>query len=309
MRRKILPILMIFAVVACTGHKSNKPVALMLSLQKGKTYRLSIKFVQTMGQTVHDMRQNITTTLRGNLSFYVKNRLNGRYFLDGRFETLHFNLQAPRMTVTFDSDQKPRTGNVSDQIFARFVSQPFHIVMDHYGSIISVSGIDSLGHAIVDTMEIANPLLKMQYLENFKGLVGNRALKGTLSALFAFYPAKAVKISQSWDKKLSVPSPIPAVFKTTYKLADFDSSQALIKGKSLIESQPVQPEAGGLKIDYEIEGSQTSEIKIRPKDGWIKTVTMQSEITGTMKVQKSPQIPHGLQIPFTLKTSSSAHSL
>ncbi len=312
MRLRILPLFLLAIILGCSGSKTKQKVELKLRLQTGKTYRLSTKIIQEMEQTVHDTQQNIKTSLSGILSFHVRDRQKGKYFMDLSYQELHFKLEAPRMYVTFDSDKKPRAGNISDQIYARFVGKTFHAVIDQYGNIVSVTGIDSIGHSIVDGLKMDNAMLKMQLLENFKGLVGNRALKGDLAPYFSFYPPKPIPVGASWSRTLNMQTPIPGIIENTYTLVDFDSSAALIEGESTIGSLPDTASSGtsrNIKIEYDITGHQTSKIRVHPKDGWLKLATIEATIEGTMKVQKSPQIPHGLEIPFKIKTHGTCRAL
>jgi hypothetical protein len=308
---KIAGLVLLFTFAACTSHKTGPKVRLALNLQKGHTYKLESNITQNMQQTVHDMEQKITTSVKGLLSFKVKERKNDRYILELRYEKLQFKLAAPRSEITFNSDTPVRTDNIYDRIYSKLIGRPFTMIMDIYGKIDTVQGVDSLGKEIVNALNLKNPMMKAQLIEDFKGMFGNKTLKGNIEMLTNFFPKHPVHVSDTWSTKLSLNSPIPATFDNTWELTDLDSAEATIKGNTLIESinggAPLH--IGNMAISYDVGGAQTTIIHIHPKTGWILSAKITSSITGTIKVEKSPRMPKGLEIPFKLKTNSEFKSL
>ena len=312
MRYFKLPVLVLFfAFAACTSHKTGQKVRLALNLQKGQTYKLKSNVTQSMQQTVHDMNQNITTSIKSVMSFFVKDRQNDKFILEFTYKKMQFNLAAPRTVITFNSETPTRTDNIYDRIYSKFIGKKFTMVVDRFGKVETVNGLDSLGKKIVNELDLKNPMIKAQLFENFKGMFGNKMLKGNIEMLTYFFPKKPVRIDESWSNTFSLKAAIPATFDNTWKLTNYDSTLTTIQGNTLIESvnggTPVP--IGNMAIGYDIEGTQTSAIHIQPKSGWILSAKIKSHITGTINVEKSSQLPKGLKIPFDLKTDSEYHSL
>ena len=308
---KFLTLALFLAFVACTSHKTGRKVRLSLNLQEGQTYKLKSNATQTMQQTVHNMKQKITTSIKGVMSFYVKERQNDKFIIDLTYNKLQFKLTAPRAVISFNSEDSNKTDNIYDRIYSQFIGKKFTMIIDRYGKVDTVQGLDALGKSIINGLELKNPMLKAQLVEDFKGMFGNKSLKSSLELLTCFFPKKPVHIGESWSNTIDLSSAFPATFNNTWKLTDFDSTQAIIKGNALIESMnggaPMR--IGNMAISYDVQGNQTSEIHIQPKSGWILFAKINSHVTGTIKVEKNTQLPNGLNIPFDLRTEADYQSL
>ncbi len=308
---KFLTLALFLAFVACTSHKTGRKVRLALNLQKGKTYKFESNITQTMQQTVHNMKQNVTTTTKGVMSFYVKDRQNDKFIIELSYDKLQFKLTAPRTVISFNSEDSNKADNIYDRIYSKFLGKKFTMIIDRYGKVDTIRGLDSLGRQIINGLNFKNPMLKAQFIEDFKGMFGNRTLKSNFEAFTNFFPKKPVRIGESWSNKFDMNAPVPATVDNTWKLTDFDSTEATIKGNTLIESinggAPMH--IGNMAISYDVQGTQTSEIRIRPKSGWIIFAKTNSHLTGTIKVEKNKQLPEGLSIPFESNVKTVSRSL
>ena len=308
---KFLTLALFLAFVACTSHKTGQKVRLALNLQKGQTYKLKSNATQIMQQTVHNMKQNITTYIKSVTSYYVKERQNDKFNCELTVDKMQFKLTAPHSVITFNSENPNKTDNIYDRIYYQFTGKKFTMIIDRYGKVDTLQGLDSLGQHIINGLELKSPMLKAQLIEDFKGMFGNKMFKSNLELLTCFFPKKPVHIGESWSNAIDLSAAVPATFDNTWKLTDIDSTQAIIKGNALIESinggAPVH--FGNMAVSYEVQGDQTSEIHIQPKSGWILFAKINSHVTGTIKVEKNTQLPNGLNIPFDLKTESEYHSL
>jgi len=54
-----------------------------------------------------------------------------------------------------------------------------------------------------------------------------------------------------------------------------------------------------MKINYDISGTMTSEIKVDRKSGWIIKSTIDQKMDGTVKI-KSPQLPSEMEMPMSM---------
>lgn len=303
---KMFLLLAVLTAVSCTSHQNGKKIVLKLNLQKGQTYKLFTKVVQDMQQTVKSGEQNVKTTVKGVLSFYVKDRQPQKYVMDLKYEKLQLIFATPRLTISFDSEKPVRKDNIFDRLYSQVINKNFTLVMDDYGQVETISGLDSLGNSIVKNLKLGNPALEAQLIEDFKGFFGNRTFKSNIQLLTEFYPHKPVGIGDNWEITIESPAPLPALYKSHYKLTGLDSLNALIDGTTTIKTIENAPATtiGGLSIKYELKGQKVSKIKIDPKTGWIKNVNGQTDITGTMIIEKGEHFPNGLKVPLKLHMTS-----
>jgi hypothetical protein len=169
------------------------------------------------------------------------------------------------MTVDLGNDQKmefssEKTVDATDfmqlpsKMFSIIKGKSFTMQVNEKGQIISVSGIDKIGEAVVNEMNLPEEM-KPMIKQNFQKQFNDDAVKQMFSQSFEIFPNKYVKIGDHWKTNANLTA-LKQDIATVYTVKSIKGNRVFLNGESKIKSP-----------DGKNSGTQTSKLIIDAKTG------------------------------------------
>lgn len=290
-------ILTVFVLTSCQTQNSD----LSLKLEKGKEYKQITNSKATIIQEVNGQKMNMVMTLKGTMTFLVKDITENGYNMDAKFEELSMSMQMPQGLMEFSSE-KNDANDIFSTILGAMKDKAFGITMSKTGKITDVKNVEALWSTAINTFDQLPEMQKEQIKAQIMKAYGGEALKGNIEMVTAIYPDSPANRGDKWTINTKLESGMSANMTTDYEFAELTSEYALIKGKSTIVTadKDAYIESNGMPMKYDLTGSMDSEIKVDKNTGWIIEATINQKIEGDTYIKENPQLPNGMKIPMTM---------
>jgi hypothetical protein len=169
------------------------------------------------------------------------------------------------MTVDMGNDQKMEFSSEKEVDAADFMQLPskmfsiikgksFTMQVNEKGEIISVTGFDKIGEAVVSEMNLPEEMKPMMR-QNFQKQFNDDAVKQMFSQSFEVFPNKYVKVGDSWKKNSNLAA-LKQDIATIYTVKNIKGNRVFLNGESKHKSS-----------DGKNSGTQTSKLIIDAKTG------------------------------------------
>lgn len=290
-------ILTVFVLTSCQTQNSD----LSLKLEKGKEYKQITNSKATIIQEVNGQKMNMVMTIKGTMTFLVKDITENGYNMDAKFEELSMSMQMPQGLMEFSSE-KNDANDIFSTILGAMKDKAFGITMSKTGKITDVKNVEALWSTAINTFDQLPEMQKEQIKAQIMKAYGAEALKGNIEMVTAIYPDSPANRGDKWTINTKLESGMSANMTTDYEFAELTSEYALIKGKSTIVTadKDAYIESNGMPMKYDLTGSMDSEIKVDKNTGWIIEATINQKIEGDTYIKENPQLPNGMKIPMTM---------
>lgn len=290
-------ILTVFVLTSFQTQNSD----LSLKLEKGKEYKQITNSKATIIQEVNGQKVNMVMTIKGTMTFLVKDITENGYNMDAKFEELSMSMQMPQGLMEFSSE-KNDANDIFSTILGAMKDKAFGITMSKTGKITDVKNVEALWSTAINTFDQLSEMQKEQIKAQIMKAYGGEALKGNIEMVTAIYPDSPANRGDKWTINTKLESGMSANMTTDYEFAELTSEYALIKGKSTIVTadKDAYIESNGMPMKYDLTGSMDSEIKVDKNTGWIIEATINQKIEGDTYIKENPQLPNGMKIPMTM---------
>lgn len=291
---------LILTVFVLTSYQTQNS-DLSLKLEKGKEYKQITNSKATIIQEVNGQKMNMVMTIKGTMTFLVKDITENGYNMDAKFEELSMSMQMPQGLMEFSSE-KNDANDIFSTILGAMKDKAFGITMSKTGKITDVKNVEALWSTAINTFDQLSEMQKEQIKAQIMKAYGGEALKGNIEMVTAIYPDSPVNRGDKWTINTKLESGMSANMTTDYEFAELTSEYALIKGKSTIVTadKDAYIESNGMPMKYDLTGSMDSEIKVDKNTGWIIEATINQKIEGDTYIKENPQLPNGMKIPMTM---------
>jgi hypothetical protein len=237
---------------------STKPVKdsvlLKFNFQKGKIYNytMTIDLSQKKGELSRG------TDMKWNYDMKVIDEQK-------KLKTIEATYRQIDMTVNMGNDQKMEFSSekkVDAMDFMQLPSKMFNIIkgksftmqINEKGQVVSVSGFDKIGEAVVSEMTLPDQMKPMMR-QNFQKQFNDSSVKQMFSQSFDALPNKYIKIGDSWKTGTEI-SAMKQNISTIYTVKNIKGSRVYLTGDSKLNSN-----------DGKNSGSQKSQLIIDSKTG------------------------------------------
>lgn len=290
-------ILTVFVLTSFQTQNSD----LSLKLEKGKEYKQITNSKATIIQEVNGQKMNMVMTIKGTMTFLVKDITENGYNMDAKFEELSMSMQMPQGLMEFSSE-KNDANDIFSTILGAMKDKAFGITMSKTGKITDVKNVEALWSTAINTFDQLPEMQKEQIKAQIMKAYGGEALKGNIEMVTAIYPDSPANRGDKWTINTKLESGMSANMTTDYEFAELTSEYALIKGKSTIVTadKDAYIESNGMPMKYDLTGTMDSEIKVDKNTGWIIEATINQKIEGDTYIKENPQLPNGMKIPMTM---------
>ncbi len=276
---------------------------LSLKLEKGKEYKQVTQTNATISQEINGQLLNMGMKMNATMVFHVIDITNDGYEMETRFEKLGMSMSMPQGAIEFSSEKNDKT-DIMSTVLAAMKNKIFSLTLSKTGKVIEVRNIDNLWSTTINAFAQLNEIQKEQIQAQIMKAYGGDAIKGSIESVTAIYPENPVNEGDKWNVNTKLEAGMSANMVANYEFSEIKKDFAVIKGKSTIETNDKDAyiETNGMPLKYDLKGSQTSEIKVDVKTGWIIEAKINQEIKGDAFIKENPQMPEGMKIPMVMKS-------
>jgi hypothetical protein len=281
-RTVFLSSVMVVVFASCKTAQNATTTELKFNLQKGKTYDYQMNF--DIAQEV--AAQKISTSLNGNYIMEVLEDSNEVKTIKTTYNRLFLKMNMPGQNIEMDSDRQDTTSpaendpnHIMNTVFSGLKGKSFFIKVDKEGKVLEVSGMQQMGEAIVNEMNLPTES-KTIILQRFSTQFNDETMKDMFSQSFNFFPAKPVKVGDSWERKLTLSNVTPMEVTTTYTVKSIEGNNVTLDSKSKINI------TGAAKM----LGDQTGTLLVDAKSGLVINGEFVQKITGQINVTSQGKI-------------------
>ncbi|MCE9606051.1 MAG: hypothetical protein K8U03_14235 [Planctomycetia bacterium] len=167
---------------------------------------------------------------------------------------------------SFDSAAKgaPEKMTAETVLYAAMVDEPFQMTVAADGSLGEFGGLAEAVQRMVDN-KLQPPANERAQAQAFVEQSFNaNALRDSLGRAFEFYPGKSVSEGDRWSRTTENFSGIDFFLDNKYQLKSLAASEAVISVRAQVREKEADAAA---PIRWEVLGTQTGTIKLRPQDG------------------------------------------
>ncbi|MTI32170.1 DUF6263 family protein [Xanthovirga aplysinae] len=299
----------LLAIVLCWSTAlayTEERGVLSFNLKVGETYRLKTVSEQNIKQTILGRRQDMNSRMTSIFGFKILQKDSANTVLmEVVYESLAMEVKASEMQMKYDSESNGRdTTNFMAGVYDQIIGKPFKVSMSATGELKEISGLEALIEELVNKYGKNDELLKFQLKTNLNNLLGEDGLKSHIGTLTAIYPATPVKEGESWSNQLKISSSMSYKVDNKWTLEGVDNGELRIKGESVISV----PEGGGqsnmngMVANYQLSGTQVSEVVAEEESGWIKSSIVKQNIEGKVEIKKNEYFPEGVSWPVIFES-------
>lgn len=228
-------------------------VLLKFRFQKGRTYNYAMTF--DVNQRKGD--QSSTSTMKWNYDMQVVDENSEVKTVKTTYKRIEMTMEMGGQKMEFSSEKQVDAMDfmqMPSRMFSIIKGKSFTMQVNGKGEVVSVSGFDKIGEAVINEMNLpeqSKPMMR----QNFQKQFNDDAAKQMFSQAFEIYPNKFVKVGDSWKSNSSL-----AVLKrevaTVYTVKNIRGNRVFINGESKLKSS-----------DGRNTGTQTSKLIIDSRTG------------------------------------------
>lgn len=246
---------------------AQKSVELVYNLEKDQVFQITMETRQTihmemMGQEI-EINQDITLFQEAEVREVDQ---EGNYTLSFSFRRIILDQDAMGMQVLFDSDNIEEADNPLAQQLAASMGE----VIDK--SVISI--IDRYGNSLSTNVDEVLP---------------SGAISGAETGMMAIFPARNLKVGDSWEVETRMDALSDMAFTNTFTLDDIKGQQAFISFEGKVSGSHVEGQAA------EVNGSTSGSLIADIKTGWTQSATIRQDML--MEVEEN-----GVTMPMRMSS-------
>jgi hypothetical protein len=232
----------------------EEAVLLKFNFQKGKTYNYAMTF--DINQTKGDQLRG--STMKWNYNMQVVDEKNDLKTIKTTYKRIDMTMNMPNgQKMEFSSEKQVDAMDfmqLPSKMFGIIKGKSFTMQVNGKGEVVSVTGFDKIGEAVVNEMNVPEDMKPMMR-QNFQKQFNDDAAKQIFSQAFEIYPNKPVKIGDSWKSNSTIAA-LKQDVATMYTVKNIKGNRVFVNGEGKSKSS-----------DGKSSGTQTSRLILDAKTG------------------------------------------
>jgi hypothetical protein len=210
------------------------PVLLKFNLQPGKTYNytMTVNLFQKKGEVTR------ATDMRWNYDLKVLNTKNNLTTILATYKRIDMTVNMGKdQKMEFSSEKKVEAMDfmqMPSKMFSIIKGKSFTMQVNEKGEVVSVTGFDKIGDAVVNEMGLPDEMKPMAR-QTFQRQFNDEAVKQLFSQSFDALPNKTVKAGDTWKTSSELTS-LKENISTVYKVKSIKDQQVYLTGDSKLVS-------------------------------------------------------------------------
>lgn len=283
----------------------GKMVLLRMRLKKGKTYKVYVETDQIIHQTMQGKEMETKQQIGFGFDFTTLDvARNGNMKVKVTYNTIRFRMRNPMgATVLYDSTKPDPPTNPMVKGFAGLKGQSFQVSFTPMGSVLEISGLDTLITNIIKSLKLPpGPKAKMAE-DQLKKQFGNEAMKEMMENMMSIYPKNKVGVGSTWSKRVVVKSGFPLIMDSTYKLTAYKGENAVLDVMSKVYPNPKGKPLfmGPVSMRYALGGTQKGTSEVSTKTGMSAVALLHQQMAGSMHLKTNEG--KSMTMPMRIKST------
>jgi hypothetical protein len=286
-KNRILTLLV--ATIVLFSLQLSAKTSLRLNLTKGSVYEMTVSITSNMDQEMMGQQMKIETKMLMLLDYKVADVLtNKNYLIEYTVAQVKVDVSANGQQMSMDSQTG---GNPSSEKLKAMVGQVIKMEVTPAGKVEKVEGIEAFISKLGDDKMMAQMVPMFSSDEGFKSFVGQT---------FSYIPENEVEQGAKWSSKAQLTAALNMDMQVDFELASTSGKDLNLNVTSTFSgAKPV--EQMGMKMDMQIDGTQSGTMVVDSSDGWMKSQNLNQNIKMVMKM-KNPQTGDDMSIPIEMKS-------
>ncbi len=304
-------LLLIIAVFILAAAGCNNKLALYINVKEGDSYKYHVVSETETEIEAEGQAMKTVQTMVSDYSVDVNSvDSNGDITMDYKYQTLKVDVDAAGVKQSYDSEN-PVEGDPLSGVYDGMIGKGFTVVMDKYGVIKEVGGIDELLNSIIDSIEGDGNDEELDALkEQLKGTLqqsfGDEAITSMLKPTTEIFPKEEKKVGDSWENSYDIKAIVEMNITTRYTLDKLEGDIAHISISGEFETQDSEGvNMLGIEMDTDLKGTMSGAIKINKNNGFLSEGEIEQLMEGKMSFEVPEQGKMEMPMKVTSKTSYS----
>ncbi len=282
---------------------SQKKEEIRLNLKKGASYVIDQKTAQEIVQNIMGTEQEISQDIEAVVEFTVTDARAEDYSVDIVYKRMKMVTSSAYFNMTYDSEQPAEESDAFASLLNNLLKEKSQAKINKYGEITEYDGFEEAYEKSISQMNVPEEN-KAQLRSQLAQTFSDESQRSSLEAFTAFFPKEQVAVKGSWKKEQTLSAAMPMTINTVWTYEDKNKTAMSLIGKSDIKSLPEQTMLNGMPAKVDINGTQTTNLKVDPSTGWVISGETNSDISGNIAIE-SPQVPGGsMEIPIHITTKT-----
>lgn len=307
--------ILIAVLVISTGLiAAEEEILLQLNLQPGDTYKMVISTDQDIDQTVFGNQVNTKHQMEMIMFSEVLDANEDTYTLKTTYGDTKFKTASQRFSMEFDTanpdpnlaEKNPQAAMIAN-VYTAMKGSELLMEINRQGKTIKITGFDELFEKMMpdDTQAAAMKQMMKQFMNEdvFKDMSNNS---------FTTFPDYPVAVGDIWDTIVAVGTDqFPIDLDATCTVKKIEDGIVTIETASKIDMGATGGkvfEMNGNKANLLLTGLISGTGKVDQQTGWLIESTQQQNMTGTVTIEPTEQMPQGMKIPMTIKQTTTVTS-
>lgn len=274
-------------------------VDMKLNLEKGKEYTQKTEVENTTKQTISGQVMEINTSATAT-TFIEMTEDNGKTdTYKFRYGNVGMSSSAMGQTQAFSSDTASlETVDPMSRVFARLTNKEFSAKITEKGMVEEVMGLEELVKGATAEMPGGQAMI-----DQVSGSFGDDGFAKNLELTTDIFPAKAVKVGDSWTKEQFTSTGLPIIATSIYTLKSVNGGTAVIDVVAKLATDPSNSstQMQGMDATQYYEGERTGTLNVEVASGWVTSGTLQDDVVGSISFTPNAQMPDGMTVPIEMK--------
>lgn len=286
---------------AAVGRK----VMLKLRLKAGEKRDIKITQIQNITQTMQGKEIKTGLRIETVMGYEILAvEPNGMADMEVTYKSMKVNITSPQGTFVYDSTKPaPDTNDpmkkVLSTIYSSMTGGTLTMKVKPDGEVSDVNGMAAIIKKVAESAGPEAEIMKKMMSQMFD----EKKMKDTMGQMFAVFPDEPVSIGQAWYDNLGIDIGFPIDVSTTYILKKRENGLAYIDAVAKmdigdtakkIELQP------GMEMSFQMAGAISQSLAVDEISGWAVSGNGSMNLTGTVIMEPSKQMPKGMTIPMKI---------
>lgn len=280
-----------------SGSGSGDKVQMEVKVSPGMVYKQVTKTAQTSEQKVMGMSTKTGQTTE----IFLKNEVvsvsgDGVAKIRCTYERVKAEMENSMMgKMSYDSDKDSESANPQFASYKALIGKSIQFDMDKRGTVVAVSGVDSLFESILGSMGGEEGGETMEATKNaLKATFGDDAMKSMMQSAAIQYPDVLVAEGDTWGKKISQMGAMPLAMDVTYKVDHIDADKVVLSFEGTITTDKDKAlDLGLVQMSMDLHGNYEGTSEIDRKNGLVLKSEVKQKLEGSMSTM-------GMNVPMSI---------
>ena len=275
-----------FLLDSCQSAKNSSAAKMLkFDLEKGKGY--DYEMIMNFDQEL--MGQPIKMDMTSYYSMTVDGDEGGIKTIRSVIDRFRMKTSLMGMNLDVDTDIPVKSDSASfkkdpiaaiSQIFGAIKGQVFTMKVNQQGKILEVSGFEKMGENLAESLNL-DEAEKAELKKNFDSQFNADEMKQNLERFWHIFPAKEVKVGDTWNTESELKGKMPGLYKSTYTVTDIEGDMVTLE-----ETTILTPRGGeGPQLKGEIKGTMVVDSRSGLVVNADQDMTMTTATDGGMSIE------------------------